>query len=149
LHKGRSGSRIASAADASIPVHPSALVGHWRQTDIAGKLLAVAERSVEHLAHQHGRKVLADAADAAQGGDLLAGGVIRRRFECCGALGIKFADQLHRQHEAATQPVDEEDEHRRGAGPSMSSAAESANYERVETTVGRVLLYEIVPPVVL
>ena len=49
---------------------------------------------------------------------------------------------------AATQPVDEEDEHRRGAGPSMSSVAESANYERVETTVGRVLLYEIVPPVV-
>ncbi|MGA8058002.1 MAG: DNA-directed RNA polymerase subunit beta' [Candidatus Binataceae bacterium] len=49
---------------------------------------------------------------------------------------------------AATQAVDEEDEHRRGAGPSMSSAGESANYERVETTVGRVLLYEIVPPVV-
>src|SRR6201997_1330408 len=31
----------------------------------------------------------------------------------------------------AAQPVEEEDEHRRGAGPSMSSAAESANYERV------------------
>ena len=31
-------------------------------------------------------------------------------------------------------------------GRSMSSAAESADYERVETTVGRVLLYEIVPP---
>src|SRR5690348_5175355 len=39
---------------------------------------------------------------------------------------------------AAAQATDEEDEHRRGAGPSMSSG--SANYERVETTVGRVLL---------
>ena len=49
----------------------------------------------------------------------------------------------------AAQPVDEEDEHRRGAGPSMSSSSEAANgIERVETTVGRVLLYEIVPPVV-
>src|ERR1700684_781222 len=47
---------------------------------------------------------------------------------------------------AAAQAVDEEDEHRRGAGPSMSSSPEAANFERVETTVGRVLLYEIVPP---
>src|SRR6202521_311905 len=48
----------------------------------------------------------------------------------------------------AAQAVDEEDEHRRGAGPSMSSVAGADGHERVETTVGRVLLYEIVPPVV-
>src|SRR6202163_4698480 len=49
---------------------------------------------------------------------------------------------------AAAQALDEEDEHRRGAGPSMSSVAGADGHERVETTVGRVLLYEIVPPVV-
>jgi len=48
----------------------------------------------------------------------------------------------------AAQPMDEEDEHRRGAGPSIAHSSDAANYERVETTVGRVLLYEIVPPVV-
>src|SRR5581483_978986 len=47
----------------------------------------------------------------------------------------------------AVQASDEEDEHRRGAGPSMGSGS-AGEYERVETTVGRVLLYEIVPPVV-
>ena len=48
---------------------------------------------------------------------------------------------------AATQAVDEEDEHRRGAGAlDVSSAGRRASFERVETTVGRVLLYEIVPP---
>jgi DNA-directed RNA polymerase subunit beta' len=49
---------------------------------------------------------------------------------------------------AAAQALDEEDEHRRGAGPSMSSVPGADGHERVETTVGRVLLYEIVPPVV-
>jgi DNA-directed RNA polymerase subunit beta' len=47
---------------------------------------------------------------------------------------------------SSQQVMDEEEEHRRGAGPAMASGA--GGYERVETTAGRVLLYEIVPHVV-
>jgi DNA-directed RNA polymerase subunit beta' len=48
----------------------------------------------------------------------------------------------------AAEHADEEEEHRRSVGPSVASGSGSAAYERVETTVGRVLLYEIVPQVV-
>jgi DNA-directed RNA polymerase subunit beta' len=43
---------------------------------------------------------------------------------------------------------DEEEEYRRGAGPAMGPRDGAAEHERVETTAGRVLLYEIVPAAV-
>ena len=57
-------------------VHASALVGHGGHADITGKLTAVCEGTVEHLAARARQEVGADAADALKGGDLLGHGFV-------------------------------------------------------------------------
>src|SRR3982750_2074720 len=71
LDQGCAGPRVAHAADASIAVHASALVGHRDDADVAGELTAVSKGAIKHLANQHGGEVRADAADGLGGRDLL------------------------------------------------------------------------------
>src|SRR4029077_2395035 len=70
LDHGCACSRVAGSADAPVTVHPTALIGHRCDADIAGELTAVAERAVEHLEDQHGGEVFADTADPLQSDDL-------------------------------------------------------------------------------
>ncbi|HZO81949.1 MAG TPA: DNA-directed RNA polymerase subunit beta' [Candidatus Binataceae bacterium] len=64
-------------------------------------------------------------------------------------LHARVTVRMPRVRAVAPAHADEEEEHHRlSVGPAMASGDGAAAYERVETTVGRVLLYEIVPPVV-
>ena len=64
LDEGCASSRVASPPDAPVAIHASALMRHRCDADIAGKLTPVVEAAVEHLPHEHGRDVLANAPDA-------------------------------------------------------------------------------------
>jgi DNA-directed RNA polymerase subunit beta' len=63
-------------------------------------------------------------------------------------LHARVTVRMPKVRAVAPEHADEEEEHRRSVGPAMASGDGAAEYERIETTAGRVLLYEIVPPVV-
>src|SRR5437660_295348 len=92
LDQARACPRVARPAYASIAVHASTLVGHGCDADVTGELAAVGEGPIEHLAHQYGGEVRADAADALKGSDLSDHRVISRCGQCLSPLGFQLAD---------------------------------------------------------